>query len=360
MAVRPKLRIGVIPGDGIGQEVIREAVKVLHTLNDLKILDLELVQFKYDAEEYLKTGIAIPDDLISEFRKKYDAILLGTFGDPRIPDHKHARILIQKLRTQLDLYLQHRPIHLLNSDLTPIKNILPEKIRFELFIDVTSGFQSNLGGVQQQGNLGTIGLQEYLVSQESVERFIESVFQYASDHDLPRITLAEKSNLLKHTHGLWVRIFESIKKRFENIEARHLSVDALIPLLFRDPSEFQIIATPQLFGDILSEIGAILQGGLGMAANGYINPQKIGVFKPIHGAAPTFAGKNVANPLGAVLCLQMIMEFINQPKLGKLITDGVRTCIDHNWTTHDIGGSLGTEDVGDYICQTIEALYKNP
>jgi len=358
MAAQPKLQVGVIPGDGIGREVTREAVKVLRTLDDLNIINVDVVQFKYGAEEYLQTGIAIPDDLISEFRKKYNAILLGAFGDPRIPDYKHARIIQRKLRTQLDLFLQHRPVHLLHAELTPMKNILPEKVQFELFIDTTSGFHSNLGGVQSQANLGTLGLQEYIVSQEAIERFLRAVFEYADQRELRRVVLAEKANLLKHAHGLWVRVFDNVRKDFNRIEAKHLSIDALIPLLFRDPSEFQVIATPQLFGDILSEIGATIQGGIGMAATGYVNLKKFGVFKPIHGAAPSFAGKNVANPLGAVLAVQMMLESVGYPKIGKLVEDAVRYCIDHNWTTHDIGGSLGTDDVGDYVCQAIESLYK--
>lgn len=358
MPARAKIRIAVIPGDGIGQEVIREAVKVLKTLDDLGILGVEIVRFRYGAEEFLQTGVAIPDELVVELGKKFDGIILGTFGDPRIPDYRHARIIHWKLHQHLGLKLQYRPIRLLNADLSPVKQQLPEQVRFHLMIDINEGFRAGLGGVETTPEGETIALENYLVRGNDVSEFLGWCIEFAESHGLRRIVLAEKSTRMRHAHGLWVKEFESIGTNHKNLDLRHIAIDALISNLFRSPSDFDIIVTPHIFGDILSEVGAILQGGIGLAATGYINPGKAGVFKPVHGAAPSFAGKNIANPLGAVLAVQMLLEFLGKPKLGQLIEDAVRTCIDNGWTTHDIGGSLGTDDVGDYICQAIERLYR--
>ncbi|MBS1272350.1 MAG: D-malate dehydrogenase [decarboxylating] [Candidatus Marinimicrobia bacterium] len=352
-----KKNIAVIPGDGVGKEVIHEAVKVIRTFNELELADLTVTTFEYGADHYLETGIGLPDEFIQELQKNYDVLLLGPLGDPRIPNMAHAREIILKLRNKLDLYVNHRWIKVLHPDLFPLMHSNPDKVDIHLFRESTEGAFIAAGGATYEHTANEIAVQEMLYTRKGVERIIRYAFEYARKQGEKKVVMADKSNVLRFTDGLWLRVFNEIKEEFEETAATHYYIDNLAHELVREPEQFEVIVTTNLFGDILSEIGAALQGGLGLASSGNYHPGKFGVFKPIHGSAPKLAGKHVANPFGAILSVQLIMEYFKKPNLGRLVEDAVKHCLTHRLVTRDLDGSLGTEEVGDYTCQAIENLY---
>ena len=352
-----KKNIAVLPGDGVGPDVIAEAVKVIKTLNDIGLTEWNLTTFDYGAEHYLDTGIALPDEFITELEKKYDALIMGPLGDPRVPNMAHAREIILTLRNKLDLYVNHRWIKILHPDLYPLSRGNPENVDFHIFRESTEGAFISAGGATYEHTQNEIAVQEMLYTRKGVERIIRYAFEYAVQQDLKKITMADKSNVLRFTDGLWLRVFNELKKEYNSPGASHVYIDNLAYELLRSPDQFDVIVTTNLFGDILSEIGAAIQGGLGMAASGNYHPGEFGVFKPIHGSAPKFAGKNVVNPFGAILSVQLMFEYFNKPQMGTLVEDAVKQCLEHSLVTRDLDGSLGTQDVGDYMCQMIEKLY---
>ncbi|MCF7803482.1 MAG: isocitrate/isopropylmalate dehydrogenase family protein [Candidatus Marinimicrobia bacterium] len=355
-----KKKIAVIPGDGTGKEVTREATKVLETLTDLNLIQFEITTFQYGADHYLETGIGLPDEAVEEFRKNYDAILMGSLGDSRIPNMAHAREIILKLRNKLDLYINERWIKVLDPELYPLNYGNPEKVDFHIFRESTEGAFVAAGGATYEHTEKEIAVQEMLYTRKGVERIIRYAFEYAVDHGMQKVTMADKSNVLRFTDGLWLRVFREVSEEFEEqVTSSHVYIDHLAYELLKRPQEFQVIVTTNLFGDILSEIGAVLQGGLGLAASGNYNPGEIGVFKSIHGSAQNIAGKNIVNPFGAILSIQLMLEFFGKPKLGLLIEDAVKQCLRNGLVTRDLDGSLGTQEVGDSLCQILENLYKN-
>jgi len=349
--------IAVIPGDGVGKEVIREAVKVLKTFNELQLTDFNITSFDFGADHYLETGIGLPDEFIQELQKNYDSLILGPLGDPRIPNMDHAREIILKLRNKLDLYVNHRWIKVLHPDFFPLMHSNLNKIDIHLFRESTEGAFIAAGGATYEHTDNEIAVQEILYTRKGVDRIIRYAFEYARDHGQKKVTMADKSNVLRFTDGLWLRVFNQIKKEFDDITANHQYIDKLAHELVRAPEQFEVIVTTNLFGDILSEIGAAIQGGLGLASSGNYKPGHFGVFRPLHGAATNMAGKNVGNPFGAILSVQLMMEYFGKPNLGRLVEDAVRHCLDHRLVTRDLDGSMGTGEVGDYTCQAIENLY---
>lgn len=349
-------RIAVIPGDGIGIDVTREAVKVMNTINEVTSLNLKINQFDFGAEKYLKTGISIPKETFKEFRSNYDAIFLGALGDPRIPDMTHARDILMGLRFEMDLYVNQRPVRLYDPQLCPLKNKVEKDIQFIIFRENTEGMYVGMGGIFKKGREDEIAIQESINTRRGVERIIRYSFEYARSHNLQRVTMSDKSNVLRYGHDLWQRVFQEIGEEYPDIQKQHLYIDALVMQMLKKPEQFDVIVTCNMFGDIISDLGAQLQGGLGLAPSGNINPGVMGMFEPVHGSAPKYAGKNVANPLGAILSVEMMLDFLGYKKQASLIEQSVIESIKKNWTTRDLGGSLGTGEVGDYICSFLSQL----
>jgi len=348
-------KIALIPGDGIGVDVTKEALKVLHTMNSLFDLDLQLNQFDYGAERYLKDGTTLPDSGFEELRDNYDAIFLGALGDPRVPDMKHAKDILLGLRFRLDLYVNHRPIKLIHEKLCPLKNKQPEDIDFVVFRENTEGFYVGVGGIIKKDTPDEIAVQESINTRKGVERIIEHAFKFAEENNLSKVTMSDKSNALQYEGGLWQRIFAEVGERYSSIETNHWYIDALAMQMIKRPEQFEVVVTNNMFGDIITDLGAQLQGGLGLGASGNVNPEtKKGLFEPIHGSAPKYAGSNIANPMGAILSAQMMLDFLGFGEQSRIITDAISDAVDHDWTPRDLGGSLGTEEVGDYIVRYIE------
>jgi 3-isopropylmalate dehydrogenase len=344
----------VIPGDGIGVEVTHEAVLTLKDAARLGGRPLEFEEFPYGAEHFLRTGETLPQagfDRLSAF----DAILLGALGDPRVPDNRHAADILLGLRFRLDLYVNHRPVRLLDERLCPLKGRTVKDVDFVIFRENTEGLYAGVGGFFKKGTPDELAVQQDINTRKGVERIIRHAFEWARAHGRRRVLMSDKSNALTYGHDLWQRVYREVAPEFPEIEASHMYVDALAMQLVKDPSPYQVIVACNMFGDILSDLGAQIQGGLGLAASANLHPGRIGLFEPVHGSAPKYAGKNVANPIGAILSAAMLLDTVGRPDEARLIEDAVAACVRERLTTHDLGGSLGTREAGESIRSRLRA-----
>lgn len=343
-------RIAIIPGDGIGIDVTAEATKVLQALATSRGLPLELVTFDWGAEKYLHEGISLPAGALEMLRRDFHAIFIGAVGDPRIPSNQHAVDILLGIRFGLDLYVNQRPVQLLDARLCPLKGRREQDINFVIFRENTEGAYVGMGGNFKRGTGDEIAVQEDVNTRKGVERILVYAFEYARRRGLKNVCMSDKSNALPFGHGLWQRTFAEVCQRYPEINSRHLYVDTLAMEMLRDPAQFQVIVTCNMFGDILSDLGAQLVGGLGVAPSGNIHPGQISMFEPVHGSAPKIAGTNTANPMAAILAVGMMLEYLGFPEVSSQIEEVVREAIREDKTTPDLGGTLGTREVGNWIC----------
>jgi 3-isopropylmalate dehydrogenase len=346
-------RIAIIPGDGIGQDVTTEALKVLSAVGDVHGRTLETETLPYGADHFLATGITIPAGGYDTLRRDFDAIFIGAVGDPRVPDQRHARDILLGIRFELDLYVNHRPVRLLDERLCPLKGRGPRDVDFVVFRENTEGLYAGVGGRFKAGTVDEIAVQEEINTYKGVHRIVTHAFAFARARGLRRVCMADKSNAMAHGHALWQRVFKEVAAEYPEIEARHLYIDALAMFLVRDPSQFQVIVTNNLFGDIITDLGAELQGGLGMAASANLHPGRTSMFEPVHGSAPPLAGKNVANPIGAILSSALMLETLGWTAEAAAIERAVETAVKTRQVTADAGGTLGTRETGDAIAALI-------
>ena len=342
-------RIAVIPGDGIGPEVVREAVRVLRHFQETRGLELELVDFEWGAEKFLRDGVTLPQGALEMLTADFNAILAGAFGDPRVPSNKHAEDILLGMRRGLDLYINLRPVRLLHDRLTPLLNRKTSDINFVVFRENTEGAYCAAGGFLKQGTADEIALQEDVSTRRGVERIIVAAFEYARANGRTRVTMADKSNVQRFGGDLWQRVFKEVAAGYTEIKANHQYVDAMAMYMVLDPAQYDVIVSNNLFGDILTDLGAAIQGGLGLAASGNIHPGQVSLFEPVHGSAPPLAGKGVANPIGSILTLAMMLEYLGFQTLSNEIEEAVRGAISANQTTRDLGGELSTEQAGAAI-----------
>jgi 3-isopropylmalate dehydrogenase len=347
----PAARIAVIPGDGIGAEVTPESVKVLKAVAAPAKRPLEFVEFDWSAEKYLREGVTLPAGAVEMLRDEFDAILFGALGDPRVPSNQHAADILLGLRFQLDLYVNARPVELLHDRLTPLRDRTEKDIRLMVFRENTEGLYVGVGGFFKKDTPDEIAIQEDVNSRKGVERIIRYAFEYARKNRLKRVCMSDKSNAMTFAHGLWQRVFKSVRQEYTDIDSRHLYIDTLAMELVRDPRQFDVIVTCNLFGDIVSDLGAQLAGGLGLAPSGNIHPGRTSLFEPVHGSAPNIAGKGIANPLGSVLTSAMMLEFLGWDPEAAALRSAVRTALHENYVTPDLGGDKRTIDVGNWIAE---------
>jgi 3-isopropylmalate dehydrogenase len=346
-------RIAIIPGDGIGKEVIPEAVKVLKAAAAEGGREVVLTEFDWGADRYLRDGTTLPADAVEMFQKDFDAILLGAMGDPRVPTNQHAADILLGLRFKLDLYVNARPCVLFDKRYTPLKDRSEKDVNFIVFRENTEGLYVGMGGFFRKGTTEEIAIQEDLNTRRGVERIIRYAFEYARQRKLTRVCMSDKSNALTFGHDLWQRVFKLVRAEYPDIESSHQYIDNLLLQMVRDPSQFQVIVTCNLFGDIASDVGAGLAGGLGLAPSGNIHPGKVSLFEPVHGSAPNIAGKNIANPMGAILAAGMMLEYLGWATEAKAIDGAVRAALREGKTPAELGGALGTREVGDLIADTV-------
>jgi len=341
--------IAVIPGDGIGHDVISEGVRVLKHLDAQANIGLRFEHLDYGAERYLRDGVTITPEEMQALGNDYDAIYLGALGDPRVPSNIHAKEILLGMRFQLDLYINLRPVKLLDSRYCPLKDRGPEDLRFTVFRENTEGLYTGVGGQFKRGTPDEVAIEAELNTRKGVERIIRASFEYAQKHGLKRLCMSDKSNAMKHGHDLWQRVFKLIGSEYPEIQTRHLYIDVLTMEMVRAPDSFDVIVTNNLFGDIVTDLGAQLQGGIGLAASGNLNPGKVGMFEPVHGSAPDIAGKGIANPLAAILSAGMMLSWLGHSELEQRIEDAVRACLEADQITPELGGTLTTSAVGDAV-----------
>lgn len=348
-----KAKVAVIPGDGIGPEVVREAVRVLERVRDTHDVELELTHFDWGAEKFLREGVSLPGGALDMLSSEFSAILAGAFGDPRIASNQHAEDILLGMRRGLDLYINLRPVRLLDSRLTPLRNRKVEEIDFVVFRENTEGAYCGAGGFLKKGTADEIATQEELNTRRGVERIIIAAFEYARAQGRKRVTMADKSNVQRFGGDLWQRVFKDVATDYPELESNHQYVDAMAMFMVLDPAQYDVIVSNNLFGDILTDLGAAIQGGLGLAASGNIHPGRVSLFEPVHGSAPAIAGQGIANPAGAILTSAMMLEYLGHKKASLAIEKAVQESISHDETTHDLGGRLSTEQAGTAICQRL-------
>jgi 3-isopropylmalate dehydrogenase len=351
---RPQ-RIAVIPGDGIGKDVTAEAVKTLEAAAERWSLPLELVSFPWDADRYLATGETLPAGALDDFRDRYAAVFIGAYGDPRVPDMKHAADILLGIRFGLDLYINFRPIKLYDERLCPLKGKGAAEIDFVVFRENTEGAYVNVGGVFKRGTADEVAVQEEVHTRKGVERILRAAFDYAVARGRREVCMADKSNVMRFGHDLWQRAFAEVAADYPAVEARHLFIDALAMQMVRKPETFDVIVTNNMFGDIVTDLGAALQGGLGMAASGNLHPGRTSMFEPVHGSAPKYAGTGRANPFGAVLSAALMLETLGHDEAAAAIEAAVRELLREGRTTADLGGALTTSEVGDEVARRVGA-----
>lgn len=334
-------QIAVIAGDGIGPEVIDAAIPVLERAAKRHGFSLAWERLPYSADHYLKTKETLPDAAFHHLRDEVDAILLGALGDPRVPGNDHARDILLGLRFRLDLYVNFRPVTLLHPDLTPLKN--PKAINFAIFRENTEGLYLGRGRMT-----GDEHIAEEVNTGKGVERIVRAAFEWAKARGKTRVTMSDKSNAVP-AHKIWQEKFKAVAAEYPQIAAEHRYVDALAMELVREPERFQVIVTNNLYGDILSDLGAGLVGGLGLAASANLHPGRPGLFEPVHGSAPPLAGKGVANPMAAVLTGALMFEQLGHADAARDLERAVKEALVQGARTPDIGGKSTTREVAAAI-----------
>ncbi|HUK20614.1 MAG TPA: isocitrate/isopropylmalate family dehydrogenase [Gemmatimonadales bacterium] len=338
-----RYRVAVIAGDGIGPEVISAAIPALDAAAAKHGFGLDWEQLPYGATHYLATKETLPDAAFRHLRDDVDAIFLGALGDPRVPGNEHARDILLGLRFRLDLYINFRPVRLLHPDLTPLRVANAARIDFVIFRENTEGAYLGRGRVA-----GDEYVAEEIHTVHGVERILRAAFDWARAHGSTRVTMSDKSNAVP-AHAVWQQRFKVVAHDYPDIAAEHRYIDALVLELVREPVRFQVIVTNNLFGDILSDLGAGLVGGLGLAASANLHPGRPGLFEPVHGSAPAIAGKGIANPLAAILTGALMLAALEQPQAGERLERAVVSVLEQGYRTADLGGSVTTGEMADAV-----------
>jgi 3-isopropylmalate dehydrogenase len=364
----PNARIAVIPGDGIGKEVTPAAVSILRAATAKQHRLLEFVEFDWGADKFLRENITLPEGAAEKLHDEFDAILFGALGDPRVPSNQHAADILLGLRFKLDLYVNARPTELFHERFSPLKDRVPNDIRLMVFRENTEGLYVGVGGFFKKGTPDEIAVQEDVNSRKGVERILRHAFDYARSHCLGsagfelahsvsrkplRLCMSDKSNAMTFAGDLWQRTFKSVRTEYPDVDSRHLYIDTLAMELVRDPRQFDVIVTNNLFGDIISDLAAQLAGGLGLAPSANIHPGATSLFEPVHGSAPNIAGKGIANPFGSVLSSGMMLEFLGWREEAELLKQSVKSALNENITTPDLHGSKTTPEVADYLANYV-------
>lgn len=342
-------RIAVIPGDGIGPEVAKEGVRTLEQAAESWGLDLNFEWFDFGAERYLKDGTTLPQPAFERLRDEFDAIYFGAVGDKRVPSNIHAKEILLGLRTRLDLYINLRPCRLYDERFCPLKDKGPEDIDFVVFRENTEGLYGDIGGTFKQGTPDEIAVNQDVNTRKGVERIIRAAFEHAKRTGKRRVCMADKANVLTHAHGLWRRVFAEVSSEYGEIEASAVYVDMLAMDLVRQPRRYDVVVTNNLFGDIITDLGAALCGGLGLAASGNIHPGRVSLFEPVHGSAPDIAGQGVANPLAMCLSGSLMLAHLGHADAAHALEQAVASVVRSGPLPKDLGGFASTAEVGNAV-----------
>lgn len=342
------VRIALIPGDGIGPEVVRAASEVMRAAAEKHGLALTLDTWDLGADRYLRDGTTLTPADRDRLVGDYDAALLGAIGDPRVPDNVHARDILLGLRVFADLYINYRPCKLLAPALSPLRNPDPAT-DIVFFRENTEGLYAGLGGSLRTGTTEEVAVEESLNTYRGVERIVRAAFEHARAAGRTRVTLVDKANVLSYEGGLWRRVFAEVGSAFPEIGRDAMYVDAMAMDLVRQPQRYEVVVTSNLFGDILSDLAAQVTGGLGLAPSGNINPGSWALFEPVHGSAPDIAGKGIANPVAAVACVGLAFAHLGMEEAAADVDGCILASFGEGVTTPDLGGSATTQEVGRWM-----------
>ncbi|MFP3870865.1 MAG: 3-isopropylmalate dehydrogenase [Syntrophobacteria bacterium] len=349
-----KYRIGVIPGDGTGPEVVTEGLKVLAVVAGLHGFSYETVSYDFGGERYLRTGETLPDSALAELRT-LDALYLGAIGHPDVPPGILEKGILLKIRFSLDQYINLRPVVLYPGAWTPLRDKGPGDINFVVVRENTEGLYSTCGGFLKKDTPDEIAIQESLNTRKGVERCIRFAFDLCRRQQRHKLTLCGKTNVLTYAFDLWERTFQQVAREYPDIETDYAHVDALCMWMVKNPEWFDVIVTDNLFGDIITDLGAVIQGGMGIAAGGNINTQGVSMFEPIGGSAPKYTGKNMINPLAAISAMAMLLDNLGEETASLRVEKAVKEVVKNDLKSLD-AGRMGrtTQEVGDLAVKYIE------
>lgn len=347
-------RVGVIPGDGIGPEVTREAFKVVARVAEIEGFQTDTEYFDLGGERYRRTGETLPDSVLDEL-KHMDAIYLGAIGHPDVKPGLLERDIILRIRFELDLYINLRPVELFPGVETPLKDKGPDDINFVVVRENTEGLYTGIGGAFQVGTPNEVAVQESIQTRRGVERCIRYAFELCRKRNhQKKLILCGKTNVLIYTFGLWERVFEEVATEYPDVETDYAHVDALCMWMVKNPEQFDVIVTDNMFGDIITDLGAIIQGGMGMAASGNIHPGRLSMFEPIHGSSPRHAGKNTANPLAAIHAGAIMLQELGESTAADRVVRAIRETTAKGLRGTG-AGQMGrsTSEVGDLVVDNL-------
>jgi 3-isopropylmalate dehydrogenase len=347
-------KIGVIPGDGTGSEVIAEGKKVLDAASKKFGFGLQYTFYDVGGDRYLKTGELLPDSVLAEF-KAQDALYLGAIGHPDVKPGILEKQILLRTRFELELYINLRPVKLYPGVETPLKNKGPNEIDFVVVRENTEGLYTGAGGVFKKGTPDEIAIQESINTRKGVERCLRFAFEYTRKRNKKKkLTLVGKTNVLTYAFDLWERAFYEVGKEYPDITTDYTHVDAACMWMVKNPEWFDVAVTDNLFGDIITDLGAMIQGGMGIACGGNINPHAVSMFEPIGGSAPKYTGKNQINPLAAILAGAMMLQILGEEKASSAIEDAVARALKSDIKSVEAGRmGMGTREVGDLIAKYI-------
>lgn len=345
-------RVALIPGDGIGTEVVREAQRVLDRAADSEGLSFETVELEYGAERYLREGVTITDDEFRALDEDFDAVLLGALGDARVPGNEHAKDILLGMRFKLDLFVNYRPCELLIPETSPLRGDRGA-FRIDIFRENTEGEYTGMGGGFKVGTADEIALEENIATRKGVERIIRAAYEFAAERGRGRITLVDKSNVMRHVGGLWRRVFQEVGEEYPVLQQDAMYVDAMAMDLVRRPEQYEVVVASNLFGDIVSDLAAEVTGGIGMAPSANVHPGRNALFEPVHGSAPDIAGTGKANPVAAIRCVGLLLDHFGHREAAGRVEQAVLAAVTSGNTTPDLGGRLTTEQVGSWIADTV-------
>lgn len=343
-------KIAVIPGDGTGPEVVAEGLKVLKAVSEKFDFNYQLFHYELGGEHYLKTGEILPDSILEEF-KRMDAIYLGAIGHPEVKPGILEKGILLKTRFELDQYINLRPVRLYPGVDTPLKDKGPQDIDFVVVRENTEGAYLGAGGFHKKGTPDEVAIQEAIHTRKGVERCLRYAFEYCRKRNKKKkVTLCGKTNVLTYAFDLWERTFKAVAKEYEDIETDYAHVDAICMWMVKNPEWFDVIVTDNMFGDIITDLGAMIQGGLGIAAGGNINPKGVSMFEPMGGSAPKYTGQGVVSPLAAIGACQMMLDHLGQAEAAKAIESAIMKVV-KNDVRNLSAGKMGysTSQVGDLV-----------
>jgi 3-isopropylmalate dehydrogenase len=348
-------QIAVIPGDGTGPEVVAEGLKVLKAVAQKTGVSFHFIPYDLGGDRYIKSGEILPDSLLSELKKK-DAIYLGAIGHPEVKPGILEKGLLLRLRFELDQYINLRPVILYPGVETPLRNKGPEDIDFVVIRENTEGLYAGAGGFLRKGTFQEVAVQESVNTRFGVERCIRYAFEFCRKRNRRRkLTLCGKTNVLTYAFDLWERVFHLVAAEYPDISTDYAHVDAVCMWMVKNPEWFDVIVTDNMFGDIITDLGAMIQGGMGIAAGGNINPEGVSMFEPIGGSAPKYTGKNIINPLAAIGAAQMMLSHLGLEQAAQSVEKAVRKVVESK--IRDLtAGRMGysTQEVGDLVVSFLD------